>query len=76
MSENVSNAGGENEANVDGSEIVTLKDVLQTETELMNDAYAVLGASDENNCTYTEVCGVLMILRGFTDISAWSMELG
>lgn len=36
-------------------EVVTLKDILQSEQELMDDANAVLGAIDDKKCTYSEV---------------------
>lgn len=35
---------------------VTMLDVLQVENQLEEDAYAVLGASDDQNCTYNKVC--------------------
>ncbi|KAF2882349.1 hypothetical protein ILUMI_23833 [Ignelater luminosus] len=35
-------------------EVVTLKDILQSEQELMDDANAVLGAIDDKKCTYSE----------------------
>lgn len=34
---------------------VTMLDVLQVENQLEEDAYAVLGASDDQNCTYSKV---------------------
>lgn len=34
---------------------VTMLDVLQEENQLEEDAYAVLGASDDKNCTYNKV---------------------
>lgn len=34
---------------------VTMLDVLQEENQLEEDAYAVLGASDDQNCTYNKV---------------------
>lgn len=34
---------------------VTMLDVLQEESQLEEDAYAVLGASDDRNCTYNKV---------------------
>lgn len=40
---------------MEDAEIVTLDDVLETEEELMADAYAVLGGSDDSNCTYSQV---------------------
>lgn len=41
--------------NQDNEEFVTMVDVLQEEQELEEDANAVLGASDEKNCTYSKV---------------------
>lgn len=38
-----------------GDEVVTLQEVLQQEQQLMDDATAVLGASDDTNCTYNKV---------------------
>lgn len=38
-----------------GEEVVTMLDVLKEEAELENNADAVLGASDENQCTYHQV---------------------
>lgn len=35
---------------------VTMLDVLREENQLEEDAYAVLGASDDKNCTYSKVC--------------------
>lgn len=36
-------------------ETVTMVDVLENEKELEEDATAVLGASDDKNCTYLQV---------------------
>lgn len=35
--------------------VVTMVDVLKEEQELEDDAKAVLGASDDKNCTYSQV---------------------
>ncbi|RLU21895.1 hypothetical protein DMN91_006272 [Ooceraea biroi] len=39
---------------VDDDNSVTMLDVLQEENQLEEDAYAVLGASDDQNCTYSK----------------------
>jgi E3 ubiquitin-protein ligase UBR7 len=39
----------------DDTNVVTMVDVLKEEQELEDDAKAVLGASDDQNCTYTQV---------------------
>lgn len=41
----------------DDAEFVTMLDVLEEEEKLEQDANAVLGASDEKNCTYSKVSG-------------------
>ncbi|CAH2108705.1 unnamed protein product [Euphydryas editha] len=38
----------------DGENVVTMMDVLQDQADFEEDANAVLGASDENNCTYSK----------------------
>lgn len=40
---------------VEDDSSVTMLDVLQVESQLEEDAYAVLGASDDQNCTYSKV---------------------
>lgn len=40
---------------------VTMLDVLQVENQLEEDAYAVLGASDDQNCTYNKVCNLFQL---------------
>jgi E3 ubiquitin-protein ligase UBR7 len=35
--------------------VITMVDVLKEEQELEDDAKAVLGASDDQNCTYSRV---------------------
>lgn len=39
----------------DGERVVTMMDVLQDQVDFEEDANAVLGASDDNNCTYSKV---------------------
>lgn len=39
----------------DGENVVTMMDVLQDQVDFEEDANAVLGASDDNNCTYSKV---------------------
>lgn len=39
----------------DGEKVVTMMDVLQEQQEFEEDANAVLGASDDKNCTYPKV---------------------
>lgn len=39
----------------DGEKVVTMMDVLQEQQEFEEDANAVLGASDDKNCTYSKV---------------------
>lgn len=41
--------------NIEEDNSVTMLDVLQEERELEDDANAVLGASDDKNCTYGKV---------------------
>lgn len=48
MSENV-------EEVIEEENSVTMLDVLREENQLEEDAYAVLGASDDKNCTYSKV---------------------
>ena len=45
------------EENVEEEEanVITMVDVLKEEEELEDDANAVLGASDDKNCTYSQV---------------------
>lgn len=44
-----------NDLSGDEMETVTLTEVAQSQQNLYADAYAVLGASDDKNCTYSEV---------------------
>lgn len=39
----------------DGDKVVTMLDVLQEEQDFEEDANAVLGASDDKNCSYNKV---------------------
>ena len=41
--------------NLDEENSVTMLDVLQEENQLEEDANAVLGPSDDKNCTYNKV---------------------
>ena len=43
------------ECNEEESNVITMVDVLKEEEELEDDAKAVLGASDDQNCTYSRV---------------------
>lgn len=43
------------ESSTEDDNSVTMLDVLQVENQLEEDAYAVLGASDDQNCTYNKV---------------------
>jgi len=45
---------------VEDDSSVTMLDVLQVENQLEEDAYAVLGASDDQNCTYSKVAMFLI----------------
>lgn len=36
-------------------DVVTLQEVIQSEQAMIADANAVLGASDDKNCTYSQV---------------------
>lgn len=39
----------------DGGEVVTMMDVLKEQQEFEDDANAVLGGSDDKECTYSQV---------------------
>lgn len=41
-------------AECDGDKVVTMMDVLQEQQDFEEDANAVLGASDDNNCTFSQ----------------------
>lgn len=62
MAENIENSLNETLESIEGQEIVTMVDVLQEEQELEADANAVLGGSDEKNCTYNKVCKGLNVV--------------
>lgn len=47
---------------VEDDSSVTMLDVLQVESQLEEDAYAVLGASDDQNCTYSKVTSFSTLL--------------
>lgn len=47
---------------VEDDSSVTMLDVLQVESQLEEDAYAVLGASDDQNCTYSKVASLSTLL--------------
>lgn len=51
--------------NNDDMEVVTMVDVLKEEQDLEDDANAVLGGSDEKNCTYTKVRNILLVIVKF-----------
>lgn len=42
-------------AECDGDKVVTMLDVLQEQQDFEEDANAVLGASDDKNCTFPKV---------------------
>lgn len=51
-------ANGDKDADMseyDGEKVVTMMDVLQEQQDFEEDANAVLGASDDKNCTYSKV---------------------
>ena len=52
---------------------VTMLDVLQEENALEEDANAVLGASDDQHCTYSKVCIVLTYKNNFF-LCFWAIE--
>lgn len=51
----VSTAEDADMAECEEEKVVTMMDVLQEQQEFEDDANAVLGASDEKNCTYSKV---------------------
>lgn len=55
-------------ADCDGEKVVTMMDVLQEQEEFEDDVNAVLGASDEKNCTYSKVN---LCLSFYPWISTW-----
>lgn len=42
-------------AEFDGEEVVTMMDVLKEQQDFEDDANAVLGGSDEKECTFSQV---------------------
>ncbi|RVE50754.1 hypothetical protein evm_004664 [Chilo suppressalis] len=54
MSTNGINSEDVDTSECDGEKVVTMMDVLQEQEEFEEDANAVLGASDDKNCTYTK----------------------
>lgn len=42
----------------DGEKVVTMMDVLQEQQDFEDDANAVLGASDDKECTYSKVINI------------------
>lgn len=49
------------EETVEEENSVTMLDVLREESQLEEDACAVLGASDDKNCTYNKVSSSILI---------------
>ncbi|XP_047985789.1 putative E3 ubiquitin-protein ligase UBR7 [Leguminivora glycinivorella] len=54
MSTNGANGEDTEMAECEGEKVVTMMDVLQEQQEFEEDANAVLGASDDKNCTYNK----------------------
>ncbi|XP_063365173.1 putative E3 ubiquitin-protein ligase UBR7 [Cydia amplana] len=54
MSSNGTNGEDTEMAECEGEKVVTMMDVLQEQQEFEEDANAVLGASDDKNCTYSK----------------------
>ncbi|XP_061729667.1 putative E3 ubiquitin-protein ligase UBR7 [Cydia pomonella] len=54
MSTNGNNGEDTEMAECEGEKVVTMMDVLQEQQEFEEDANAVLGASDDKNCTYSK----------------------
>ncbi|XP_063378144.1 putative E3 ubiquitin-protein ligase UBR7 [Cydia fagiglandana] len=54
MSSNGTNGEDTEMAEYEGEKVVTMMDVLQEQEEFEEDANAVLGASDDKNCTYSK----------------------
>lgn len=44
-----------------GSEIVTMMDILEEEEEMEENAFAVLGGSDDKHCTYLRVSRTFLL---------------
>lgn len=54
-SEDIKNGEDSDMAECDGENVVTMMDVLKEQQDFEEDANAVLGASDDKNCTYSKV---------------------
>lgn len=52
----------ENPNIVDDDDSLSLVDVLNEQARLQADASAVLGDSDESNCTYAKVCEIRVFM--------------
>lgn len=52
---NLEDSKSTNDCKEDDSNVITMLDVLEEEKMLEDDALAVLGASDDKNCTYNQV---------------------
>lgn len=48
------------EENEDESNVITLDEFIEEETRLETDANALLGPSDDKNCTYNQVLFILI----------------
>lgn len=60
MNSNAENGLEDSEmADQEGQKVVTMMDVLKEQEEFEEDANAVLGASDDKDCTYSKVDVVL-----------------
>lgn len=64
-------------ADCDGEKVVTMMDVLQEQQDFEEDANAVLGASDDKNCTYSKVRFTFIILAvcHLRRIKVWRLKL-
>lgn len=47
--------GETNDSNIQNEETLTLSEVIKMEEDLQDDVYAVLGASNDKNCSYIDV---------------------
>lgn len=52
---NLGDSKSTNDCKEEDSNVITMLDVLEEEKMLEDDALAVLGASDDKNCTYSQV---------------------
>ena len=48
---------------IDEDSVVSIKDVVEEEKEIQDTANAVLGDSDDTNCTYSKVHSVIPFLH-------------